>query len=304
MPKNKKHNAIQGIKNLSLILDQIKINQIRSTYFIQVMYNTSVLLDKLQTFEVNNHVAILAGYAVLLSFIEFKTLKGFKYTLRLLPWLFLNEFLVNKYVVSIFDTGLNIFQDRRVFSKVPMFSNSILNFVLTFFLFEFMTYVVHCCFHRNEYLWNLHKVHHNTSEMTWSLTFKSHFLENLLFLLPPFVLVYFFDVHLLSLWLYQSLSFFWGVFVHSKSDRVMPDFVEKYLNTIKAHHWHHYKSTIHNGGQNFGNLSLIFDIIFKTKHNPKDYPTEVGMSDYEVLNISLKDELLNPLISNYKKMIS
>lgn len=262
------------------------------------------MLDQLQTFEVNHHWAILAIYTLVLSGIEFKTLHGFKYTIRLLPWLFFNEFIINKYALNFFERGLHNFESARQFSKLPVAQNIFVNFGFTFLLFELMTYLVHCAFHRNEYLWNLHKVHHNTSEMTWSLTFKSHFLENFLFLFPPFVLVYFFDLHVASVWLYQSLSFFWGIFVHSKHTRVFPPWVELVLNTMKAHHWHHYSSTLKSGGQNFGNLSLIFDRLFKTMHNPQQYPEHVGMSDYEVMDISVKEELLNPIVANYKKLIS
>jgi sterol desaturase/sphingolipid hydroxylase (fatty acid hydroxylase superfamily) len=254
----------------------------------------------IQAFFETHHWSIVACYLLVLSLIEFESLKKFRYTFSLLPWFLMNEIVINGRIMGFVDYYFNNKFHSFIFYKIPIPNQYLVNFTFIFFVFEFMNYFLHRLFHRNKYLWNIHKIHHNTSQMTWSLSFKYHFLEPIIFFFPRFIILFIFNINVAALWTYQTIEYFWNLYVHSGKEYKFSPIIENFLNTVKAHHWHHHRSTFHKGGQNFGDITLIYDNLFKTKHNPEEFPTEVGMSVSETLVPSIKSELINPLTSNYK----
>jgi sterol desaturase/sphingolipid hydroxylase (fatty acid hydroxylase superfamily) len=173
-----------------------------------------------------------------------------------------------------------------------------LQFVVFFLIKDFLEWNIHRWLHQVPWLWKFHQLHHSIEELDWAATFRSHWVEiiiyKLLIYLPLVVLgvdetVVF--VLLVCSLLFQELNHAnvkWG-----------GGPLRYVINSPRFHAWHHDIELRNEGGQNFGVNLTIWDWLFGTAHWPDDAeaPTRYGFEGIEAFPKSFWSRLWSPFIS-------
>ncbi len=135
-------------------------------------------------------------------------------------------------------------------------------FFIAFTLSEFLFYWYHRFSHKNQFLRKYHSFHHNVKKVYWANSGSFHVLDTVLqfsfYFLPIFLLRVSMDVASLIL----SLSAITGVLEHSNID-YRSGFFRYFFNTVDLHQKHH-SSLPKEANTNFGKVTIVFDLIFKT----------------------------------------
>ncbi len=169
-------------------------------------------------------------------------------------------------------------------------------FLVAFFVIDFMQWCVHNLLHRVPWLWPFHKVHHSITTMDWAGSMRFHWLEVVVYkslqYLPLLLLG--FDARVLFFLALFSTAM--GHFNHSNMSVPMGPL--RYLfNHPTMHIWHH-DHTLHlRAGCNFGiNLSL-WDWLFGTADMPADteQPQRLGFDGIEGFPAQVLSQQLVPL---------
>lgn len=154
---------------------------------------------------------------------------------------------------------------------------------LIFFIRDFMQWGIHRMYHRVGWMWEFHKVHHSTREMSFSALLRYHWMENILYRTLEYIplamigfgITDFFLVHIFTLLIGQL----------SHSNLKIPFGPLRYLfNGPQMHLWHHAKELPKNHpyGLNFGISLSLWDWLFKTAYWPSDDENlPVGLPDEE-----------------------
>jgi sterol desaturase/sphingolipid hydroxylase (fatty acid hydroxylase superfamily) len=143
---------------------------------------------------------------------------------------------------------------------------------------DFLRYWLHRACHRFNLLWRLHEVHHSP-DILYSLNVgRFHPLEKMLhFSLDtvPFLLLGVAPEVIGGYFLLYSVN---GFFQHSNL-RLRYGWLNYFVGSAETHRWHHardYKTA----ACNFGNTTIVWDVLFGTWHLPKDkQPDDIGIMD-------------------------
>ena len=143
--------------------------------------------------------------------------------------------------------------------------------VLALTVWSFVGYWSHRAYHRVEWLWRFHAVHHDVPHMHVFKGNRIHFGEDIprqfvalvpLFALgvPSWVLVW------VALW-----NNFEGSAAHANVDQRFPSWAHRVLSTPPNHYVHHaIDRELHDA--NFGGVSPLWDIVFGTFRHPDQHP--------------------------------
>lgn len=137
---------------------------------------------------------------------------------------------------------------------------------------DFMRYWLHRAAHNVPLLWRLHAVHHSPDKLYWLNVGRFHPVEKGLQFIFDSLPFLFLGVHESVIALYFLFYSVNGFFLHSN---IMLRYgVLNYLiNTAELHRWHH-SLRLSEANHNFGNNTIIWDLLFGTFYLPKD--REVG----------------------------
>jgi sterol desaturase/sphingolipid hydroxylase (fatty acid hydroxylase superfamily) len=131
------------------------------------------------------------------------------------------------------------------------------------FLFTFLQFVVHYLNHKVRLFWCLHEVHHSATRMNSTTGIRNSIFDvvstDALYFLIPFLGV----PPLIFLIVYGS-SKIWGNFIHINEKLVSQiPFVNWILVDPAGHHIHHARNLIYLD-KNYGELTSLYDRLFKT----------------------------------------
>lgn len=139
-------------------------------------------------------------------------------------------------------------------------------------LADFLRYWVHRAAHEYSFLWRLHAVHHSTDKLYWVNTGRFHPLEKalqFLFDALPFILLGVRPEVLALYFVFYALN---GFFQHSNID-LRFGVLNYVFSTAELHRWHHSKS-IQESSTNYGNNTIVWDLMFGSWFLPKDREVE------------------------------
>lgn len=158
-------------------------------------------------------------------------------------------------------------------------SSPVLKFITIFLVFDLLKYFIHRQFHRQNFLWRFHILHHSPEQLNCFSTGRAHFLESVFYSLVFAPFIFFLSVDLNTMAWIVFFEFQITFFCHANINLNLGPLMA-IVNNPKSHHWHHAKNCIYRGGQNFGTDLLIWDKIFGTYHLPEDQspPLEYGLS--------------------------
>lgn len=143
---------------------------------------------------------------------------------------------------------------------------------LVLVLAEFGRYWIHRAAHKIPLLWSFHAVHHSPNRLYWFNAGRFHPVEKFLFQIPellPFILL---NPAEEVLMLYLITNGIHGFFQHSNI-RQNIGWLNYVFSMTELHRWHHSK-VIEQSDNNFGNIVILWDVVFGTFYWPKH--KEVG----------------------------
>jgi ornithine lipid hydroxylase len=143
---------------------------------------------------------------------------------------------------------------------------------------DFMRYWLHRACHRYLPLWKLHEVHHSPDILYVLNVGRFHpFEKTLHFALDtaPFLLLGVGPKVIAGYFLMYSVN---GLFQHSNV-RVRYGWLNYLVGSAETHRWHHARD-LETAACNFGNTTIVWDLLFGTWRLPKDKPAvEIGIPD-------------------------
>lgn len=140
-------------------------------------------------------------------------------------------------------------------------------FFIAFLLSEFIFYWYHRYSHNLIILRKFHSFHHNVDKVYWANSGRFHFVDMILQFSFYFIPIYLLRVSIDVAALLLSLSAITGVLEHSNIN-YKTKYINYFFNTVDLHHLHHSKNS-KESNSNFGKVTIIFDVIFRTYLNRK-----------------------------------
>lgn len=173
--------------------------------------------------------------------------------------------------------------------------DAIWEFVVLFFIFEFVYYWQHRIRHKFRLFWLDHNVHHSVKHVNYMTGMQKSwmvFFTGAWILWGTFYLIGFNPYHIQQLLLYGSIYQF---ILHTE---LVPrlGWLEYVFNTPSNHRVHHAKNKIYYH-KNFGGCLIIFDIIFGT------YQKELE-SEPCIYGVSNREDSANPFKIVYREWIA
>jgi sterol desaturase/sphingolipid hydroxylase (fatty acid hydroxylase superfamily) len=196
-------------------------------------------------------------------------------------YMFFNYFIFNLIIFSALNNSVaHLFSKSMEFIGLP--SGHLIDFmsgspvwarILVFFLiYDFLQWCVHNALHRIPFLWRFHRVHHSVQEMGFAAHLRYHFMENIVYTIPKFVVLsYILNIPLPDIgWLYAMTTVI-GHLNHANF-KVPYGPIKYILNSQRMHIWHHAKDlpSDHPKGMNFAISLSIWDYLFGTYYEPYD----------------------------------
>jgi sterol desaturase/sphingolipid hydroxylase (fatty acid hydroxylase superfamily) len=150
-----------------------------------------------------------------------------------------------------------------------------LQFLEVVLLGDFLIYWAHRLQHRVDFLWRFHAVHHSSTKLDWLAAHREHPLDTLYSVivmnLPAYMLG--FGSHaLLSFITFRGM---WAIFIHSNV-RMPLGPLAILFGSPAFHHWHHDRDR---HDCNYGNVSPLMDVIFRTHYDPGREPEALGLRE-------------------------
>lgn len=150
--------------------------------------------------------------------------------------------------------------------------------VVMVLLVDFARYWLHRACHRFDFLWRLHEVHHSP-DILYSLNVgRFHPIEKMLHICcntVPFLLLGVAPEVIAGYFLLYAVN---GFFQHSNV-RLRYGLLNYLVAGAEAHRWHHAQDP-KIANCNFGNITIIWDWLFRTRYLPQDRRlADIGITD-------------------------
>lgn len=165
--------------------------------------------------------------------------------------------------------------------------------LLSLVLAEFGRYWLHRAAHRYHGLWRFHAVHHSPNRLYWLNAGRFHPVEKLYLQFPevlPFILL---NPGEDILMLYLVTNGVHGFFQHCNvHTRIGP--LNYIFSMTELHRWHHSK-VIEQSDTNFGNILILWDLVFGTFY----WPREKDVGSIGVMNPAYPKNYLGQLAAPF-----
>ncbi|MEO6005838.1 MAG: sterol desaturase family protein [Opitutus sp.] len=151
--------------------------------------------------------------------------------------------------------------------------------VVFFVIKDFLEWNIHRTLHRVPWLWELHKLHHSSTQLDWLATFRSHWGEIIIYKLIIYLPLVVLGVDDRAIFTILVVSLFMQELVHANLNWDWGP-LRYLINSPRLHAWHHSVEMHGAGGQNFGINLALWDWLFRTAYWPSDghAPSELGFT--------------------------
>lgn len=137
--------------------------------------------------------------------------------------------------------------------------------ILSLFILDFAIYWQHLLFHKNKWLWKLHRVHHSDIDLDTTSALRFHPLEIFISMIYKVVLVFTLGLSVESILVFEIVLNFMAMFNHS--NLMLPAVLERWLRffivTPQMHIIHHSVEQ-YESDTNYGFNFPFWDRIFRT----------------------------------------
>ncbi len=143
--------------------------------------------------------------------------------------------------------------------------------LLAFLIHDFIYYIDHWIAHRTGLFWAFHHVHHSSKEFNLTVASRGFFLDGTKLSQPLYFLMPILGMSVFQIIVVAVLKNLFGIFNHTRLVKNM-GFLEYILATPSNHRVHH-GSDLKYLDKNFGQVLIIWDILFGTFQREEEEPT-------------------------------
>jgi sterol desaturase/sphingolipid hydroxylase (fatty acid hydroxylase superfamily) len=144
---------------------------------------------------------------------------------------------------------------------------------------DLMTYWIHRAFHQVSWLWAFHAIHHSSRQMDWLAGSRMHVVDVVVTRAVAFVPVFVLGFAPSALYAYLVFVSFHAVFIHANLRWRFP-VLRWVISTPEYHHWHH-TSDEEGIDKNFASFLPMWDLLFRTAHQPDHWPKKYGTVHFQ-----------------------
>ena len=135
---------------------------------------------------------------------------------------------------------------------------------------DFGAYWGHRSFHNVAWLWPFHAVHHSVERLWWLNTGRIHPVDSAMMIVYSMPLLFLLDVpEVMVVWLGVFTTFV-GMLSHCNVD-MRCGALDWVFNTPGVHRWHHSR-VVREGNNNFGEMTMVWDVLFGTHYRQHRRP--------------------------------
>lgn len=160
---------------------------------------------------------------------------------------------------------------------------------------DFGQYSIHRAFHQVPLLWRLHATHHSAPRLYWLNLGRIHPLDVMLTYSVSVILLMLLGAPTAAISLYMVCSVVHVAIQHSNVDvRLGP--LNWIFSQAEVHRWHHSPDAAESNN-NYGNVLLVFDVVFGTRFLPghRQPPVNPGIGDMPDFPQDYLGQLRSPL---------
>lgn len=191
---------------------------------------------------------------------------------------------------ALYNAGLPVPESLNLIGGMPLW----LQFVVFFFVKDFIEWNIHRLLHIVPWLWEFHKLHHSIEELDWIGNMRFHWMEIVIYKTLSYLPLAVLGVDTVVIFIIAIINTLIGHLNHSNLP-ISWGPLRYLINSPKMHIWHHDVVSRFRGGQNFGISLSIWDWIFGTAYMPQEgTPARLGFQDMENYPQSLILRLFYP----------
>lgn len=195
---------------------------------------------------------------------------------------------------------LTVYTQQKRFGLLKIFRfPKIVEDILAVLLLDYTLYLWHVLTHKNDFLWNFHKIHHADLDLTASTAVRFHFGEIAISVLwrAGQILIIGVSPEALKIW---QTGLFMSIFFHHSNVRLPKHFeqnIEKILVTPRLHGIHH-SEIQEEMDSNWSSGLSIWDRLHGTfRDDISQNEIRIGVQEFKnSVDVSLLKMLLNPFI--------
>jgi sterol desaturase/sphingolipid hydroxylase (fatty acid hydroxylase superfamily) len=154
-----------------------------------------------------------------------------------------------------------------------------LQFIEIILAVDLATYWIHRAFHQLPWLWSFHAIHHSSREMDWLAGSRMHVVDVFVTRAVAFLPVFILGFAPAALYGYLVFVSFHAVFIHANLRWRFP-YLRWLVTTPEYHHWHH-TSDEEGIDKNFASFLPMWDLLFRTAHQPDYWPKSYGTVKFQ-----------------------
>ena len=166
---------------------------------------------------------------------------------------------------------------------------------------DFLRYWFHVACHKNSFLWRFHAVHHSPDKLYWINTGRFHPIEKaaqFLFDALPFILLGISESVLAFYFVFYAVN---GFFQHSNIE-LRFGVLNYLISTAELHRFHHSR-VASEANSNYGNNTIIWDVLFGTRYLPAGRNIEkLGLKNTKY-PLSFLEQLKTPFVGGADKKV-
>jgi len=203
-------------------------------------------------------------------------------------------FLVSLYLLRAAQDSGFIFADYWP-HHFPIWLQAIMMILIA----DFLRYWFHVASHTNSFLWRFHAVHHSPEKLYWINTGRFHPIEKALqfvFDALPFILLSVSEKVLALYFVFYAAN---GFFQHSNI-KLRFGILNYIISSAELHRWHHSKLA-KESNSNYGNNTIVWDMLFGTRFLPKDKEVKsIGVINLQY-PMTFTKQLITPFVRRLDK---
>lgn len=175
-----------------------------------------------------------------------------------------------------------------------------LQVVLAVIVAELGLYIAHRLAHEWPYLWRFHALHHSVTRLWVINTGRFHLIDSLLKIILSQIPLFFLGAPLQVFLWFSAITAFTGLLTHCNI-YMRTGWLNYIFTTPELHRWHHSK-VLAEGNKNYGENTVIWDLVFGTYFNAERRPpVEIGIPGRIAKRFF--DQLIQPFSDKGKKEI-
>jgi sterol desaturase/sphingolipid hydroxylase (fatty acid hydroxylase superfamily) len=287
--------------------------------YIEIIYNAysgywNYFVNEVVTLSWHNYFYWLLGASALIALLEVlfpwrkNQLLLHEYFWLDIFYLFWNYFLFSLVIYNAISmVGVQLFQDFLSLFGItnlvaihvgswPGWSQLLLIFILR----DFMQWNIHRMYHHVGWMWEFHKVHHSTREMSFAALLRYHWMENILYRTLEYIPLALIGIGISDFFIVHIFTLVIGQLAHSNLNIPLGPF-RYFFNGPQMHLWHHARilPASHPNGFNYGITLSVWDFIFRTNYWPSnDENLPIGLPDDE----SFPEDFVGQTVVPFKRI--